>query len=261
MTDEKDLPEVDEAELDTEVQEDESSEVDEKSTEEHEIDEEGEDGDTEQARAKAEETQLSRSSDRRSARVQALANERKALRDKAEAIEQQNAELRKQFAEVLKAQQEGRNTHNAAAEAERLALMEPHERVAYEADKKIMEMRQQVAQIQFASVDTQDRSTFLSKASADPTRQEYATKVETALAEMRAKGMNTSRDDIYYYLLGKDLDSKRQGQGSKGTATSNKATASQRVAMARGAPVSARGDASTARRGKSLEERLADIPL
>jgi len=252
MDDEKELPELElpngnekegEPETTEEVEND-QPEVDDEAEEEAE----GSDVD--------EPEQVDAKSGRANNRVRSLANDRKAAREEAESAKAEARRLREQLDAVQRQMAGHRSEADLRAEAELLASMDPVQRVQYEADKKIENLQREIRGVQFAAADNNDKAMFLSKVANEPTRAKYVDKVEAALADMRAKGVNAPREDIYYYMLGKSFV-ETKGQG--GNREADKKAAQKRVSVTQGKTTSIRSDAAGSRRGKSLEDRLANV--
>ncbi len=195
---------------------------------------------------------------RASDRVRSLANERKAAAERAERAEAENARLRSQMEAVQRQMAGQKSEADLRAEAELLATMDPVQRVQYESDKKIENLQREIQNVRMATADNNDKAQFLSKVATDPIRAKYVEKVETALAEMRAKGVNAPRDDIYYYMLGKSFAQSKAKGGNK---TADKVAATKRVSAVQGKSASARSDTQRTARGKSLEDRLENVVL
>jgi hypothetical protein len=121
-------------------------------------------------------------------RIQTLANERAAERARADRLE---AEL-----EAIRAERSrGAADATAAAERERLALMDPTERAVHE-------MRQQMGQIQFQSWDTNDKVAFEALAASNPALSRLKGEVETTFRQQVANGKPIDRQTIAAFLIG-----------------------------------------------------------
>ena len=195
---------------------------------------------------------------RASQRIQALNARTKEATDRAEKAERDMAALRAQMEEVQRSLHSGNAAKDAQAEAELLAQMDPIQRVQYEADKKINAIQVELRKVQLSNIDSADRATFLSKAQNDPVRTKLADQVEKNLSDMRAKGINAPRDDIYYYLLGKQLAEAKTKSGGKGPVRQE---ARSRVETTQGRTTSSRSDAPSGRKGKTAEDRLENVLL
>jgi len=191
-------------------------------------------------------------------RIQALNARTKEATDRAEKAEREMAAIRAQMEEVQRSIHYGNVAKDAKAEEELLAQLDPIQRVQYEADKKINAIQVELRKVQLANIDSADRATFLSKTQNDPVRAKLADQVEKNLLDMRAKGINAPRDDIYYYLLGKQLAEAKMKSGGKG---SIRKEAQTRVDTTQGRITSSRSDAPRGGRGKTAEDRLENVLL
>ena len=189
-------------------------------------------------------------------RQQKLANELNKARER-------EAALQARLTQILTTQQQA-PAHDVAAqqaEAQRVAAMDPLERQAYEADKRVKALEAQVANLGFAQQDGLDRARFEAKAAVVPLYAKYMPQVEKTLQEMRATGVNTTREAILDYLYGKAQRLKAEQALKDGTNKKVSAAAAGRVASVNGRPANLRGDASGVGGGKSLEDKLRGVPL
>lgn len=53
--------------------------------------------------------------------------------------------------------------------------------------------------------EMQDRTRFESKIASDPRRAKYVERVEEEVSKARSRGQQASREDVYYWMLGKDI--------------------------------------------------------
>lgn len=53
--------------------------------------------------------------------------------------------------------------------------------------------------------EMQDRTRFEAKASSDPRRTKYLDRVEEEVTKAKNRGQMASREDVYYWMLGKDI--------------------------------------------------------
>lgn len=53
--------------------------------------------------------------------------------------------------------------------------------------------------------EMQDRTRFEAKAASDPRRSKYIERVEEEVSRAKARGQMASREDVYYWMLGKDI--------------------------------------------------------
>lgn len=171
---------------------------------------------------------------RAQARIQKLSEERAAEKAAREAAERERDFYRKQ--------------------AEAIRQQPPKEEEILDPDEKWRRDANAVLQrTQFMATDMADKAEFLTKYQKDPDIVAMAGEVEAKLAEMRAKGGNTSRENMLTFLLGQKALERR----SKAPAV--KKAAAQRVAEARGQPLGARSNvAATGKDEPTLAERLKD---
>jgi hypothetical protein len=227
--DEGDEHEVDDGEAE-DVAEDESDEEPEK----EESEEESEDESEPAPKAKA------------SSRVQRLANRAKEAEARAD-------KLYDTLNRVL-AERENKPSTDATrqAEEERLAMMEPHERTAYNLSKEMQMLR-------FKVHDTEDRSAYQRQAAENPIFKAYEAKVEEAYQQMARSGTlnGATRESILWLIAGHDLVKKNKGPEKKVVSSS-----SSRAANAKSKPVNARSDGGSQKsKASSLEKRLEGVQL
>lgn len=250
MDDDKDLPEPEDIELEgdgeVDVPDDESDAAEGEDTADDvdEGEDEGEQGNQGQPKSRA------------NSRIRALKQREKEAVERAEKTERDLAALRYQMEQVQRSVHTSNSTKDAEAEAELLAQMDPVQRVQYGADKKINAVHGELRKLQITALDSSDKATFLAKAQNDPSRARLSDEVEKNLSDMRSKGLNAPREDIYYYLLGKSLEERKAKSGGK---SPERTAASARINLTRGRSTSARSDASSGRKGRTSEEHLAEV--
>jgi hypothetical protein len=213
-----------------------------------------EDGDaTPDPNAAAGDDQPAQQVSRRTARVQKLEKER----DEAN---QREALLRQQLADVQAAQRnDPQRAEQARQEAARVAAMDPEERERYQDRQQIAALQSQVQNLGFAQEDGLDRARFEAKAELNPVYKKYANAVEKTLGEMRAKGVNSTREAILTYKLGEAAREKLE-VGSVG-GQRRRVAAEGRVRSAQGRPANVRGDTGGGRAGKTEEDRLRGMQI
>jgi len=190
---------------------------------------------------------------RRTVRVQKLEKERDAERQRA-------AELQARLDGILMAQRQPTQDDAALrAEEARVAAMDPLERERYEDKKRIDALQAQVSNLGFAQADGLDRARFEAKAELNPVYKKYAVAVEKTLQEMRAKGVNTTREALLTYKLGEAARKKLEASGGDGKR--RKEAAQNRVNKVNGRPANMRGDTSGTGKGKTEEDRLRGIQI
>lgn len=185
---------------------------------------------------------------RASRAIQELKKERNEERERAARYEAQLQRLMETQAQQVAAQ-------NGQTEQQRVAEMDPTDRVAYLANKQAEYMQNQISRLEFQVKDGQDQARFQAQAAIDPLYAKYSDKVEKALAEMRSKGTTAEREKILKYFVGEEVVEKRTSAGI----AKIKEAAAQRVAAATGKPIGARGEINGGKKGKTAEERLEGI--
>ncbi|MDE2097913.1 MAG: hypothetical protein KGL39_11740 [Patescibacteria group bacterium] len=240
-----------------EVPEDEGTETEtpENATDSEDVAEDTDEGDTEDEQV---ENTQEPPKGRANARIQSLRNREKEATERAERAEREMSALRSQMEDVQRRLNAGNAEKDARAEEELLAQMDPVQRVQYESDKRIRGIEAELQRVKHAAIDSQDKATFLASAQNDPVKGKLVDQVEKNLSEMRAKGFNAPREEIYYYLLGKSLVEQKMKSGGK---NAEKAAAKARVDATEGKMVTAKGDTPSGRKGKSAEERLEGVIL
>lgn len=180
-------------------------------------------------------------------RIQRLANEAKAAREEAAAARRE--------AEQLRRSQEQASQHlTEQQERERLALMQPEERMAYALDKQNREMQRKLQEMEFRTQNLTDKAAFEAKASIHPTYQKFQADVEEKFQELLAKGTPTDRETILKFMLGERALAAANPNKNRAAKTGQNRLAAQTVK-----PGSAKGDAASqrAKAGDSPEKRLA----
>jgi hypothetical protein len=189
---------------------------------------------------------------RRTVRVQKLEKERDDARKR-------ELELQARLDSILSGQGRAESEAAQRAEQERIAKMDPIEREAYQKDKAIKDLQAQVRNLGFAQEDGLDKARFEAKAEMNPVYKKYAAEVEKTLLEMRAKGVNTTREALLTYKLGEAARKRLEAGASQGRTRA--AAATSRVRSVQGRPANLRGDSGTGKRGDSLEERLKGVQI
>jgi hypothetical protein len=79
------------------------------------------------------------------------------------------------------------------------------ERWQIQANRTLRDTQRQAQQAMFQAQDMSDRTRFESKVSTDPRRAKYTERVEEEVQKARSRGQQASREDVYYWMLGKDI--------------------------------------------------------
>jgi len=145
-----------------------------------------------------------------------------------------------------------------AQRAERLAMMEPEDRIRYEVNEQVGGLRREFATLSFQMQDSGDRTAFESLCARNPVAAKLHDQVEDRLAEMRAAGTTAPRETVLKYVIGDRALANAARAGTKA-----RKTAAGNIQRQTARPGSGRGDAAdTGRRGsKTLAERLEGVKL
>lgn len=175
--------------------------------------------------------------------------------------DQQIADLNKRLDTMLAATSQPRQPQETPEQREqRLALLDPVERMRVEMHESQQVSQRQMQAMAFTLQDTSDKATYDAKALVDSLYAKWAPKVESELAALRAKGQNVPRETMLEYLIGKAALAGRKPQGQQ-----QRRDAGRRMARNRTNPGSSRSDAAGERRGGSdsnaLEKRLENIQI
>jgi hypothetical protein len=144
--------------------------------------------------------------------------------------------------------------------ATRLALMSPEERIREELRESTTQHRHDLQMMQFQLAENSDKASFEAKATVDPLYKKWAPKVEVELANLRRQNQNVSREQLFYYMIGKAAIEARDGTGSR----QQRRAAGERVRRATTKPSNSRSDSAASartRQSQSLEKRLEDVSI
>ena len=149
-------------------------------------------------------------------------------------------------------------------EAERVAMMAPHEVAAYYANRAEQRVQQQLYRAQIEAGDRIDKLTFRQIMATEPAAKRLETQVEQELANHRQQGMNPTREAIYDLLIGREVRQRAQRQ----TATQRTAGA-RRIASQQTAPGGTARSSVPAERGRrrsddsdeALDARLRSVTV
>ena len=113
--------------------------------------------------------------------------------------------------------------------------------------------------LQFQLMESSDKASFEAKALADSLYKKMAPKVEQELANLRRQGQNISRENIFYFLVGKSAVESR----NSGATREQRRAAEARVRKATTKPANVRSDTGATRQRQqvSLEKRLENVSI
>lgn len=186
-----------------------------------------------------------------------ISGQQEALR----ARDQQIADLSKRLDTVLaQTQQRAEPAETPAQREQRLALLDPIDRMRVEMQEAQHTSTRQMQAMAFTMQDSSDKATFDAKSLVDPLYAKWAPKVESFLTDLRAKGQNVAREQALKYLIGEAALANRKAASGK-----QRQEAAGRMNRNRTQPSNARSDTQVDRRGGSdatkLERRLENVNI
>lgn len=165
----------------------------------------------------------------------------RTLNSRLEASERELAELRRRPAPAPV--DPAAQARAAAERAERRQLMSPSELAADITQELSGQFGQALQSIQFTNADALDQQRFESSSVRSPIRARYAERVEQALQAERAQGRNHSREALFKYLYGEDMEKR-----ATRAAPAQRRAGAARVAGQTVRPAGARSDSVPGRR-------------
>jgi hypothetical protein len=187
-----------------------------------------------------------------------ISGQQEALRVRDQQIADLNKRLDTVLAETKQYRQEPQET--PAQREQRLALLDPIDRMRVEMQEAQNVSTRQMQAMAFTMQDSGDKATFDAKSLVDPLYAKWAPKVESFLSELRAKGQNVAREQALKYLIGEAALAGRKASTGK-----QKQEAAGRMTRNRTQPSNARSDTQVNRRGGSdataLERRLENVNI
>lgn len=175
-----------------------------------------------------------------------------------------NAELRRQVTELnrrLDAVVTQRNQPQGETPEQRnarRATMQPEERMYDVLNEHTEAWRGEQTRLQMQLADSTDKASFDARCAADKRWARRRDQVETTLQDLRSKGMNASRENVLYFLVGKNILEAADGKEVRRQRQEG-AQRVRRETVRRGANSSD----TRAERGRStsLERRLENVPI
>lgn len=205
-----------------------------------------EEGKSETAAPRTGEDEQVRQPSRAERRIQQALREAKEAKERADRLERLVAE---------RAPQPPKETPEQRAE--RLALMDPEDRIRYEVNEQVGSLRNEFAGLKFQLQDTADRTAFDALCARNPAAAKFKDDVEKYLTDMRRSGTTAPRETVLRYVIG----DRALANASRATGKA-KRTAEVNRARQQAQPGRARGDAAAeSRRGgsDSAEARRARL--
>lgn len=166
---------------------------------------------------------------------------------------QARAELNRRLDTILAGQNRPSPGETPEQRAQRLALLTPEERIQEtlreDRERHALEMRN----LHFTLSDGNDKSAFEAKALVDSRIAKWKDRVEVKLTELRQQGQNITRENLFYWMLGKSAFERSATESGK-----QKAAAQGRLERQRTRPSNSGSDVQANRRDRSssLERRL-----
>jgi len=87
----------------------------------------------------------------------------------------------------------------------RAADVSEMERWQIQANRTLRATQAEARQAMFQAQDMSDRTRFESKIATEPRRAKYTERVEEEVKKAQSRGQMASREDVYYWMLGKDI--------------------------------------------------------
>ena len=236
-----------------------------------EVDEDSDSDDQDETKTKDKQVEDEDSEDdseptRGQTRHQKLANqlkeeraERAKEREEREKLIAERATLAAQLEHERQSKTAGQSGAEKRAEEERLQLLSPEERMAYNADRRAQALEQRINAMEWQNHDGSEKAAFRAQAAHDPLVEKFQDEVERMRAEDIKKGYAASRDEYLNFIVGREL---RKDAAKKLSA--KKDSANKRVDSVTSKSAKARGDVSGTKKGKGnsleeLEARLSGI--
>ena len=121
------------------------------------------------------------------------------------------------------------------------------ERWQIQANRTLRDTQRQAQQAMFQAQDMSDRTRFESKIASEPRRAKYTERVEEEVRKAQSRGQQASREDVYYWMLGKDIAEGKLKPKAKTSTTPN---------VNRGKPAGVRSDVQGRGRPSSDRDKL-----
>jgi len=144
-------------------------------------------------------------------RIAALRQQRRERDDEIRRLREQNERLLVQ-SRPQPQQPDPYQVERDRQEAERVAMMAPHEQAQFYANRSEQRMQQHMLRQSLETRDLLDRQLFENLRRDEPAARRLADQVESTLAQARQQGMNPTREAIYNLLIGQEYRAKAQRQ-------------------------------------------------
>ncbi len=103
----------------------------------------------------------------------------------------------------------------------RAADVSEMERWQIQANRTLRATQAEARQAMFQAQDMSDRTRFESKIASEPRRAKYTERVEEEVKKAQSRGQMASREDVYYWMLGKDIADGKLKPKAKSSAAPN----------------------------------------
>jgi len=186
-------------------------------------------------------------------RIRSLNDDLRRSREQTEALQRRFDDF------ITRSQQKEPQGESSDQRNARRAVMTPEERMAEDLQASEWRTRNLINQQTFSMQDATDKSLFDAKANNDPRYGKWRDRVEQERSRLVQSGANVGRRAVLAYLLGDRLLNHWDNSGP----SPRRAEARRRVERQTVKPGNSRNDTQPDRRarGKSLEERLENLPL
>lgn len=184
--------------------------------------------------------------------------------DRIRSLADQNADLKRRLDDMetrsRAPQQQFQPQRTPQEEREFLATMTVEERTDYRVTQALNQHNLQTQHIARNLQNQSDQADFNNAISASPKLKRYADEVENRYRRLQSEGNYLPRRAILTYLIGE----RAMAKVLLGERPGRQSAAAERVRRQQTRPASNRGDVQAsrnARGARSLEERLADVPI
>jgi hypothetical protein len=189
-----------------------------------------------------------------------------ALNERTRLAEERARESDRRLDELLRQRMQPQmpQGETPAQREERRSRLTPEERLTE--DQRDMENRitRQMQGWQYTTWENQDRALYEAEARRDPEFRAYRDKVEKTIEQERAAGRTPGREQVFYYLYGKELYEKARAERQKQRQQAARRVQSNTVRTSANAT---RSDVQSSRRTgnrspeQQREERLSNVLL
>lgn len=183
----------------------------------------------------------------------AHASSRRSATDDRLAKLEAEVERRARIADEARARQPVAPDETFQREEERLRANDitDLERWQIQSNRTLRASEARATQALMQAQELSDRTRFEAKMKDDPRRAKYADRVEAEITKDRSRGGGASREDVYYWMLGKDIaDGKLKAKSKPAPAASN---------VARGRSPAVRSDVQARGARTERDKRIARL--